>query len=164
KSVDSLSRAIAIDPAEKQGLIARARLERSLGHPEKAAADYTAALKFDPHSPYFARHALEELLSDRGQNYMEAKQYKKAAEDFETLLKDDPDDAVFQLYLGDCRVALGELPAALSAYNKAISLDPEGGSTYFARAHVYDLMHRPDLAGADRQMAQKLGFTPKPKR
>lgn len=61
-----------------------------------------------------------------------------------------------QYWIGECRLELGDLAAALKAANAAIELDPEEAGAYELRAEVYEKLGDGQKAAADRAEAMRL--------
>jgi clan AA aspartic protease (TIGR02281 family) len=92
-------------------------------------------------SPLFAEGSKEVESLNRGINYFSARDYKKAIEAFEQVIRVNPDSAEAYTWLGMSYLNLGDnevttdpemLDKAVKAFDKALSLNPN-----FAEAHYY---------------------------
>jgi tetratricopeptide (TPR) repeat protein len=77
-AIESFDRAIEIDPTLAKAYFKRAIAQHSL-NPEKAVKDYSEVLKFN-HNSFTARH-------QRARLYCELKEYLKAIEDYDYIIK-----------------------------------------------------------------------------
>lgn len=179
---------VHIFPPRSNGLLSliyntRAGAHRSLGHDQRAVADYTQAIKLYPkHQSYY----------DRGLAFMSLRSYSKAVSDFSKAISMDSTDASLYYYrgvahylLGNFRSAIADCSAAiklngqdddvyccranvyqdchkqaeaLADYNKAISINPKEGKYYFFRGKTYERLGKAALAKKDRQLAHALGY------
>lgn len=62
--------------------------------------------------------------------------FPEAIAQFEQISREKPDLDLVQFFLGNCRVAVGDLDKAVDHYRKAIALQPRNGSYYTALAQA----------------------------
>lgn len=85
------------------------------------------------------------LLFTLGETYMKSGMGKEAAAVFEKLTGMEPESPVYFYSLGNALIAVGDHDRAEAAYDRAVSLDPDGSADYFYRmgnayfqAQIYD--------------------------
>jgi tetratricopeptide (TPR) repeat protein len=78
---------------------------------------------------------------DRGRLYLAAKEFGKAEEDANLILKQDPKDLGAYQLLGAALVSEGKPGQALAAFSKATELQPNDGSNYVNMALVELTLH-----------------------
>jgi predicted AlkP superfamily phosphohydrolase/phosphomutase/Tfp pilus assembly protein PilF len=78
--------------------------------------------------------------------HFEAGRYQEAADGFEKLLKDKPDDAGLHASLAGALGALGRYDESLKHLNEAIRLEPLNAEAYHNRAVIYERQGNPQAA------------------
>lgn len=153
---------IRIHPHPPFGLfLSRAELLGSFGMNHEAAADVTQVIN---RKMTFSnlRVTTDDLYFRRAGYYLKAGEFRKAAADYDAILKMDPTQEEAYKLRGDCNTALKNYELALKDYSKAIENDAESaGSSYYARSLVYQKMGKPKEAQSDRKRALELGYVPR---
>ena len=115
-----------------------------------------AAMHTDPLDPealalrgYVAK-SLAQVAEARGDQEGRRKYYQEAARFFEHVVRLEPDDANAHNGLGNVAYALGDLEAAIAAYNRAIELVPRYTAAHHDLALAYEGRMQADPAHADR--------------
>jgi predicted AlkP superfamily phosphohydrolase/phosphomutase/Flp pilus assembly protein TadD len=85
--------------------------------------------------------------------HFEAGRYQEAADAFEKLLKNKPDDAGLHASLAGALGALGRYDESLKHLNEAIRLEPLHAEAYHNRAVIYERQGRPEAAIAEYRTA-----------
>src|SRR5262245_19348491 len=83
----------------------------------------------------------------------EVGRYQEAADGFEKLLKDKPDDAGLHASLAGALGALGRYDESLKHLNEAIRLEPLNAEAYHNRAVIYERQGRPEAAISEYRTA-----------
>ncbi len=120
---------------------------------ETAFADFTDPREY-PWTPYSRQY--DWLRVDA---LIDAEKYREALVLLEAMLAEPGyPEAVgrVQNWIGECRLELGDLPAALKAADAAIAFDPEDAGAYELRAEVYEKLGDAQKAAADRAKAEQL--------
>jgi len=178
------SEALTLDPGLSGALVGRAQAQEALGDLRAAMADYGAAITANPEAaeawfgrgvllrkagrPADALRDLDRALSlrrnwpaahfERGAAYYALGRYGEAVNDFSAVLAQNSSDAAALLNRGLARSAQGSSGAG-SDFDRAISLAPEWGPAYAARASWHDAAGRTEAANADYLRAYELGVT-----
>ena len=132
-------------------------LEKS-GEREGAIGEYSKALEIDPKADYI-RNARRNL-------YRKADRYDLIYAEFDTLIKEaatPKEKAGYYLQRGQILLRNEDRESALREYTQAIEVDPSNNDAYKARAFVYRLMKKYDLALADEGILIKIASTAKEK-
>ncbi len=74
---------------------------------------------------------------DAALNYFNAKNYEKAAAEFEAVVKADAKNQPAQMHLGRSYRALNKTDAAIAAYRKAIELKPDDAEANYELGKIY---------------------------
>ena len=109
-----------------------------------AAASFGRALTLSPASGEI--HAMAGLYRQRQGDW------QKALVEFETAARLEPQNAVWQMSLGDTSVHLGDLVKALAYYQAAVSLAPKDAQTWSALA-LFSVENGVDVEGVGRDAA-----------
>jgi len=102
-------------------------LEEMKGMADKAAAPLLDKLKKDPNS--------FEALNEAGKVYRATHQFKEAAGYYERALQVNPKSAATRTDLASCLYYTGDVDGALAQLDKALSYDPQFGSTLASPRH-----------------------------
>jgi tetratricopeptide (TPR) repeat protein len=166
---------------------ATARLERGVGHLqrgeyERAAAEFTAALRLDPTladayanrgeayrlagdyeqalADYDNAHLIEptnaRILFNRGMVHWILGQVESAIADYSACLRLDASNALAWTNRGSAHADKGDLTSALADFSRALQLDPSSPLAYQKRADVYVRKGDHDRAIADYNQAVRL--------
>ena len=124
-AIADYGKAIAADPTDADALIARAQLWHRTGQPDKAEADYSAAVRTKPEDYVFY---------ERARFYVETENYDAAMKDYaesEHLALMKPDDPSRLAALYNSRALMwrdrGDYDRALAEANKAVETYPPNG-------------------------------------
>ena len=115
---------------------------------ELALADYTQALRLDPHNAV--------IYKERGDVYDNLGEFDKAIADFNQALKLNPNYAVVYRDLGTVYSNKGDYDRAISECTQAIRLEPNVGTYYVSRGNAYFNKKDFDRAIADCTQAIRL--------
>lgn len=80
----------------------------------------------------------DQVLQGRQKIYIKKGNINKAAADLEQLIKNNPSDVRYYLFLGDLYFANDMADEALGVYEKALTLDGDNPFTRLAIAQIYD--------------------------
>ncbi len=181
------SRGLAAGHANGADDPATARLERGVGHLqrgeyERAAAEFTAALRLDPTladayanrgeanrlagdyeqalADYDNAHLLDptnaRILFNRGMVHWILGQVESAIADYSACLRLDASNALAWTNRGSAHADKGDLNSALADFGRALQLDPSSPLAYQKRADVYVRKGDHDRAIADYNQAVRL--------
>jgi tetratricopeptide (TPR) repeat protein len=128
----------------------RAEMLRRRGQLEEAIAWYDKAIAAGRRAEYFYGRGIAHALK---------RELDPARADFEQAVSLDADFALAWSQLAGCRRLAGDLDGALSAYNRAVSLDPLNPEFLVVRASVLIRLRRQDGARVDIDAAQAYGAT-----
>lgn len=161
-SLADLNEIIRLQPSSKAYVyLQRANEESALKKYPASARDLTTVISMHPTAKQI-HLTIDELYYRRAFCFIEMKEYQKAIADLDTLLKIDSAQEEAYKLRGECNANLGQYQIALEDFAKAIKYDPESsGSSYYARAAVYEKMGKKKEADADRKRAFELGYVPK---
>ena len=129
--------AIALDSAYANGYANLGIAYFSLGKYDSALVFLTAALDRDPN--HLHAHYTQGLIY-----HVRGKDYDKALTAFRRVLEADGDDPLVRYYLARTMAKLGQDKAAVAEFRRAIELDPNNVSAYYALAHQLRLQGRLD--------------------
>jgi tetratricopeptide (TPR) repeat protein len=121
----SFSKALELFPGYAEALAERGHIRVAAGRIGDATADFAQALKIDPQ--------FGPALRGSGLCRFQEAKYAEAVEYLERAVAAEPTVAKGYLFLGLARMALDEREAARAAFERVLSLDPDGS----ARTHVH---------------------------
>ena len=116
EAAEYFARAIGAHPEDVQSRVGLGRSLLALGEPERAEEQFLTALRIDPASAE-AHYELGGIAMDR-RNFGEARDHYAAA------VASKPDVAVLQTRLGSALLELGDVDAALRAFDAALRIAP----------------------------------------
>jgi tetratricopeptide (TPR) repeat protein len=149
---------------------------------DKAIADYTQALRFNPKSTtafkgrgdsYYEKKDFDRALADaseavrldpkddeaytyRGHAYYEKKEFSRAIDEYSLAIKINGKDALNFLNRGNAYNELKDYDRAISDYNAAMAIDPKNPDFVRARGDAYFFKDDYDRAIADYSAALRL--------
>jgi tetratricopeptide (TPR) repeat protein len=85
----------------------------------------------------------DQVLLGRQKIFLKKNQLEKAAVDLEQVIKNNPSDVRYYLFLGDLYYANDKVNDALIVYQKALVLDGNNPFTRLAIAQIYDIQKKP---------------------
>jgi tetratricopeptide (TPR) repeat protein len=85
----------------------------------------------------------DQVLLGRQKIFLKKNQLEKAAADLEQVIKNNPSDVRYYLFLGDLYYANDKVNDALIVYQKALVLDGNNPFTRLAIAQIYDIQKKP---------------------
>jgi tetratricopeptide (TPR) repeat protein len=97
----------------------------------------------------------DQVLQGRQKIYLKKNDINKAAADLELLIKNNPSDVRYYLFLGDLYYANDKVDEALAVYKKALTLDSANPFTRLAIAQIYDGQKKPKEAFEELKIAFK---------
>lgn len=136
-----------LDGAFKDIAVARPK-EVPRGIIDRAIADFSAAIKFNPENPVYYR--------ERGRAYNWIDKDDSAIEDFDSAIRLNPKYAVVYNSRGILRARRNEDVLAIEDYSRAIELDPKFIYAYRNRGGVYARNNEFDKAIADFEAALRI--------
>ncbi len=113
---------------------------------DAAFNDFTDPLEY-PWNPYTRQYDWLRVHA-----LFDAEKYREAMALLSTMLAEEgyqSDAGHVRIWIGECQMALNDLPAALEAVNAAIAADPEDATAYELRAEVYKKLGETVKAAAD---------------
>jgi tetratricopeptide (TPR) repeat protein len=118
------------------------------GHPDRAIADFDAAIRINP--DYGEAHI------NRGLAWAKKREYSRAFEDFTTATRDD--SSAFLAFNNRANIygERGDYNHAIEDYSRAIRLKPDYAEAYYGRANVYVELGDPSKAIPDFDAAIRL--------
>lgn len=125
QELQAFTQAITSNPKNPQAYVARANRIEQQGDPERALADLTQAVELEPDNVKV--RLLRAALAVKLENY------SLASEDCTAILKVEPNQQAYSLR-GDCRLAGGDLDAALVDFEAAQRLDATVIAAYEQKA------------------------------
>ena len=126
---------------------------RQKGDPDKAIADFTEAIKFDPalFTAYVSRATAFRRKGDQDRAIADATEAIRLAPKYEPAFA----------CRGRAFLAKGEYDNAIADLSEAIKLNPRQASAYLSRATAYSKKGEMSKGEADFEEAQRLGYTGK---
>jgi tetratricopeptide (TPR) repeat protein len=121
---------------------------RRLGEDDKALADYSKALEYDPNDP--------EIYNNRGVVYEYKEQLDKAIADYSKAISLDADFVKGYTNRGEAHVKRAAYDKAIADYEKAVGIDPKLADAHADLAGVYAVVGRYDRAVASATRAVTL--------
>lgn len=129
-AVDAFSRALDINPAHLESVLARAEAHRRAGHGKQARGDYETVVARSPDDSPMKRNGTARLASQ----LREANQYDDAIAVIRETLRTAGANAKVYVELGMVYMAQGRGDLAELVLTKAVELDPREPSIYNALA------------------------------
>jgi len=133
RALDEAEQALALDPNNPAGYLAKANALLNRNQPREAEYEIRMAMRIDPHFP-------PEYLVLLAQAQIHLGDYQAAVESLETSIEDNPDDSWAYVYLSVAYGQLGDRPRARGALDQANQLRARSGwgpVTILAAAHSY---------------------------
>lgn len=150
KAIDDLSKSIEISPTNANFFNSRGAVYATVGKNELALADFNQAIKIDPFGP--------ENYTNRALLYKSMNNNTAAIADYKTYLeKFNQNDFGIWNDIGACYYNNKEFNKAIESFNKAASLSPNNGQTFFNLSKVYLAMGDKANALSNAQIAQQKG-------
>ena len=140
EAIIALDHAISLQKDLAEAYLRRGRAKLANGDPESAIRDFNKFLQLQPGS---ATAVLE-----RASAYLRQEDYKNVLADTNQAIAWDPKLSYAYALRGTALRAMGNLPQAVEAFNRAVELAPELDN-YFQRASTYQLMGEHRLALSD---------------
>jgi len=139
-AIVDISKFIELVPDDAYAYILKASCEAKVGNYETSVKDYTKALSLNPEN-----EDKNDIYLQRAYAYIEIKDYSKAIDDFNTLLKEEPQNSRYLTKRGYAKKLAGDFQGALADANKAIEQNnPEGnylrGLIYFEQGNYKDAL------------------------
>lgn len=115
EAVESLNKAIIIDPDDDYLFFCRGRATNEAQEYEKAISDYCKAIELNPNVVYY--------YGWRGKAYQALNDFEKAISDYSKAIELDPKDANSYYCRGFLYYKIGEYDLAITEYQKVMMLD-----------------------------------------
>jgi tetratricopeptide (TPR) repeat protein len=151
KALATLERAEKLAPADPAQRVRLADGFQVLGQSEKAAQLYLELLKKLPDVP-LVRERVHAKLADI---YLQSKDPKRAIDQIEAVLRDDPTNPQAYFFLGGLAYDAKDLPKAVECFRKAILLSPDFEQAYYDLALAQLSQDKPDEALATLTRARE---------
>ncbi|HZR15870.1 MAG TPA: tetratricopeptide repeat protein [Verrucomicrobiae bacterium] len=151
KATATLNRAEKINPTNPSLRLKLAEAYNSAGNSEKAAQLYLELLKKLPDLPMLHERIHAKLAGI----YLRTSDHKKALEQLEAIVRDDPTNAEAYYYLGYISYTEKRFPEAADYFSKTILLNPEFPDPYYELALSQLNLNKPDDALATLAKARK---------
>lgn len=142
-AINTIDRAIALDPENPDHLCLKARAVLRSGDAEGAAVIANSALRSDPDNP-----ELHEVLGDIR---TATGDHRGALQEYDAAIRYGRDSPALFVKRGDVQEHIGNHDRAIENYSTAVSKDPSDMDT--AGKLVLLMMSRGDTAGADRYIS-----------
>ena len=97
-------------------------------------------------------------LVNQGVLLMQAENYGKAAEFFQSAIELDPSAKEGYFHLGNAKANLDQLDEALDAFRRVVEIDPEDGEAYFDIGNIYLLKNDLMRCVENYNTAEERGF------
>lgn len=153
KAIADCTMCIKISPQDPEAYVRRGTAYELVGKNDLAIADYSTAIKLAPRDP--------RTLKTRASLFSKMRKPEDAIKDYTLLLNLNPYDDDFLLLRGNEYRKLKQYQKAVDDYSEAISLSPEfARPSYVARAEVYGLMGKKELADRDRAKVHEMDKAP----
>ncbi|MEA4918686.1 tetratricopeptide repeat protein [Proteiniphilum sp.] len=130
----ALQKAMALEPANEKNpvlLLTLGKLQRQLGHYDDAYISFTACMANDP-SPALALHNRASLLCDM-------ERFDEAMEDYNTLIRDYPEDVEAYYRRGILFLERNDRSKAETDFKASELIDPDNMYTKLSKALLYKL-------------------------
>jgi tetratricopeptide (TPR) repeat protein len=150
-AIADYSRSIQLAPSAA-GYFNRAGVYQRLQEPEKALADFTAALQVDP-------KYVPALIARAEENYAHG-QLPASLEDYSRVIQVDPSNATAYFERGNVLSDLQKFMEAFSDYSESLKLKPDQPDVLYNRAVAAERIGRLKDAENDRRRAQELDNSP----
>jgi tetratricopeptide (TPR) repeat protein len=141
----------ATTPSSADDYISRGNLYLNGHKYDEAIADYTEALKLEPHNKW--------ALANRGLTHVWKLQFEEGEKDLDAAAALDPDNSVLTRARGLMAEFKGECSKAVAFYTKSLSQDPHDTFTIGHRATCEANLHNDDAALSDSAEALKTDST-----
>ena len=148
KALKEYSKILKLNPKYVDAYIRRGQLYKKLLETDNAIADFSEALdiKSDP----FVRMY-------RAESYIIIKEWDKAMDDFNKVLKKQPNNVHAKLGIVRIYQLQSKLDTAIQEVTKIITADSNLKEAYLLRAEIYHQQNNNDLACKDLAEAYRLG-------
>jgi len=149
RAVESIAKAIAIDPKNPAAHNNQGNALRELGRHAEAVRSYEQAISLEP------RSAL--LYFNRGNSLTDCKRYAEAVASYDQAIALEPGAPEIHYSRGIVLLHLGQYEAAVQSHDLAIALDPDFAEAYGHRGHALAALKRYEAAvqSYDRAIALK---------
>lgn len=149
KAVKDCDKAISLNPENFAAYDNRGNVRRELGDYQGAIADFTKGISINPNAI--------QLYNNRGNVYaLGLKDYKKAIEDYNQVIRRDDKSAAGYLNRGATRFKIGDKQGAIADATKAIQLKSDFAQGYLNRGEYRAATGEKQAAIKDFQQAAKL--------
>ena len=145
KSIELLSRAVALAPFHEDSYYHRAISYQELGYLEQSFDDYSSVLSINQEN----FHA----LNNRGNVLKDLGRLNEALRDLDLALVVNPNYACAYNNRGIVLKELGHIDKALRDYSRALSLEPHYAEAFYNRAKAFQDTGQPENALADYNSA-----------
>ena len=145
-AITELSRALDLVPDDVQNLCSRASLYTARARYDQAESDLKRAVKLADRNP--------DVQVQLGVLFCKRARWREAIDPLRAAIAADSQHAAAHYHLGDAYNAVDDLPAALSAYERAAQLEPANARPLMRIGVVLDRMGRNAEAAAAYRRAR----------
>lgn len=132
ETVADCTRILAIDAAQEQALILRARANTALGAHKLAAGDWTAVIG----KAGGEVAASENAYLERASSWLAAGSSEAALADYDKIVETNPSSVKAHLGRASVFVTMNDRDKALAGFARAQAIDPQNTAPYIARAEA----------------------------
>jgi tetratricopeptide (TPR) repeat protein len=151
KALAALNRASQLSPVTPLQRLKLADGFSLLGEPDKAAQFYLEVLKHPPDLPMVEERVRANLTAI----YLRGSDHKRAAEQLQAILRDDPTNPQAHYFLGRLELEANRLAEAADHLAKTVFLSPDFESGYYFLALAQIEMDKPSTALATLDKARQ---------
>lgn len=151
--INTLSSMIRINPANATLILRRAKLHLSQGNTGAASGDLKALLKIDPTNSEAIKLSTD-INFQEGMKMLDGKNYDRAVETFQAILKNDPNNAKVKAGLGEAYLERGKLDDARNMIEESLKSDTGNPRAYLVRGNLNEKQGKAAEAKADWQKAK----------
>jgi protein O-mannosyl-transferase len=146
-----LERAHALQPADPLATLNLATYQQMLGHNQEAVAGYADIVRLHIAAP----SVMGTVFANSGYAHLSLKRYQDAQTDFESALREQPDNWSAYRGLGLLAQRSGDIANAARDYQRAVELEPSPVG-YLLLAHALEIEGRHDAAREAQFQASRI--------
>jgi tetratricopeptide (TPR) repeat protein len=158
QAVSSFERAVQLSPSSANAEFGLANSLAGLGHRSEADADYSRAIRRNPHRADFYREYAQSLLTEAGRNNTAPE--RRAAALLDRAIELDSSDAESRLLLGELLLNEGKIRSAVALLRAAARLNPPNARPHYLLWRAYRTLRRPNDAAREMAAFKQLSLKP----